>query len=865
MRRAALALGLALAGSARADAPTGDRPVPFPRDADWIGGVYRVQATEPIATPVPVDFDPGADPDVHVLVPGVPFRIPLSGSARTVYVLTVGQGGLENTGVVADGQLLYADGRTQALKWMVGEQAWPAWAGATGRGATLVPVGTNAAGDRLSASLLAVPTSWPDAPLAALSMSARPGTLSLALGAVTLSSADPRTPEVAPERPPRLDPVYPRETPGTNPPIVGKPNVRDGHFVDAAGARLRFWGVNLVGRGNLPTDPTAFARTLAGLGFNLVRLHHLDQEGVLPNPRRGQPGEPAASPEALDRLDRAVAAYAEAGIYSTIELMTLRSFKPGEGVPGAEGVPLGNKYANQIWPAWLEAEKAWARAVWDRTNPYTGRRYADEPSVAMVELSNENSLVVGWSSGALERLPKVHRDELDRQWNTWLRARYGSDLRLQAAWTGSVHPGLQAGETLSLDSVARVPDARTRTDQWPPARAADLVRFYAERERAHQRALARFVREELGFTTPLVCNTSFGVPAADVLLDDCDVVDVHIYWDPIYEATVLTDRSLVEDPGRALEALSTCRVGKPCVLGELQHSYPNRHAHEAPFLWAALAARQDLDAVTWFAWSHDTPDLAAVGPAGALDLQGRLGSLVQMPAAARLFREGRVPPAAAGFVRWWTEDGILRDLAEQPGLWLNPQVSREGVLSFRNRTGLLPHPGVATGAAPGPGEAAPPVRWADGHFTVAVPGLDVVIGREGATESLAVALDGFATTWLSGPEPDGGRSLWVVTHGDRDGTVWSRGTPGPAVLGSGPWRVAPVSGTVWLRGGPRPRVTGPDGAPVPVRRRGEGWEIVLSDSAGGRWRVAGPPRGRTQGAVSVDPVPPTTGSATPEG
>ena len=810
------------------------RPVPFDRDADWIGGLYQMRTIQVPTGPVALDFDPSAAPDVRVLPPGVPVTVPLTGTAATVYVMTVGSGDLRSTGVAADGELRYADGRVQALKWMVGEQIWPAWAGATGRGAEIVPLGVNVAGDTITASLLTVPTSWTDAALVSLTITARPGTVPMALAGITLSASPAVTPELPVVRTPGRVPLYRPSPAPPNPPIVGPVRVRDAHLVDPSGARLRFWGVNLVGAGNLPQDPEAFAAQLEGLGFNLVRLHHLDQEGVLPNPKRGEPGQPAALPAQLDRLDASFAALARHGIYSVVELMTLRSFRAGEGVPGFEGVPLGNKYANQIWPAWLEAEKAWARAVWGRVNPYTGRRYADDPAVAMVELSNENSLVVGWSSGALERLPKLHRDELDRQWNAWLRARYPNDARLAEAWSGSVHPGLQAGETLSLDSVARWPDARNRADQWPQARAADLVRFYAERERAHQAALARFVRDELGFTAPLICNTSFNVPAADALLADCDVIDVHLYWDPIYESTVFTNLSLVETPiaSRVLEELSGCQADKPCVLGELQHSYPNQYAHEAPLVWAALASRQDLDAVTWFAWSHDTPDLVVDGPSGALDLRGRLDTLVQMPVAAALFRSGAVPAAAGRHVRWWTPDGILRDLAEQPGLWLTPQVGREGILRSVVRTAF----GAGVSGEPGAEAGAPPVAWGRQGFTIDTPGLAAVVGREGAVGPYGVSLDTFAATWMV-DEGSGVRALWIVSHGERDGTVWTAGGPGPAVLGKGGYRVAPVTGTVWLAGRRRPSVTAPDGSRLTVRRAGEGWALQLVEASPGRFEI----------------------------
>ena len=53
--------------------------------------------------------------------------------------------------------------------------------------------------------------------------------------------------------------------------------VRDGHFY-AAGQRVRLFGANIAFGGNFPepADATRIAKRLRRLGFNLVRLHHMD-------------------------------------------------------------------------------------------------------------------------------------------------------------------------------------------------------------------------------------------------------------------------------------------------------------------------------------------------------------------------------------------------------------------------------------------------------------------------------------------------------------------------------------------------------------------------------------------------------------
>ena len=522
----------------------------------------------------------------------------------------------------------------------------------------------------------------------------------------------------------------------------------------------------------------------------------------------------------LDRLDRFFAALKAEGHHVYLETWTMRGFRKEEGLPAPEGLAVGHKYASMIWPEYLAAKKEWVKALYGRVNPYTGLRYADDPAVALFEIANEDSLVVAWSGGNLEKLPKVHRDRLDVLWGAWLRAKYKNDGQIEAAWKGGSRAGLQLGETLSLDSIAREPSARARTELYPQARSADLVSFYSSLEAAHHAEMARFLREELGFRAPLVCNTSFGVPAADALLAACDVIDLHVYWDPIGESNVFFDHAFVERPmhGRLLERLSWCQADKPCTMSELGHTWPNRYGQEAPLVWASLLARQDLDAVMWFTYSHGAWEPTIDGPGGALDLSGRFTSWAQMPAAAALCRGGLVAPVARRFVRWWSPDALWRDLAEPPGLWIDAQVSWSAVLDAVLRTSFAPSPPPLQASAASPR----PVRWwpDQGRYVVDTPTLQAVAGRsvnpildrqQGSPDPAALRVMIAEHAAVSLVAADGlplGTSrhayLTVAGRTERAGTLRSVGGPGSLTLGKGPALVERLTGYIQVKWAGRP-------------------------------------------------------------
>lgn len=760
---------------------------------------------------------------------------------------------------VARVHFTYADGRTEWVDLRAGSDIFPLEGGGSSGTARAVPVGR----DR-TISLVSVASPRADLPITSVGLESRGSAATVFVAAAAVGDAL----EVVPESPldePRATFAFPLSLGSVPPPVPpafavppntrsrGKVRVADGHLVYADGSRARFWGINLLNEACYPTHETAdaLARHLAGNGFNLVRLHHCDSDRARGLRANRAPGEDPLDPAAMDRLDYLVAKLGEAGIYVFLEVATNRAFTAADGVsaPGPE-VPNGHKLLPIYQDDWRAAYLRWTQQWLGRTNPYTKLRYADDPTIAVVELANEHSLFVSWLTGSVERLPAVHRAALDAAWNRFVSARYPDDAALVAAWTGSVNPGLRPGETRG--AVGRFPSGQGTFSSWPQARVADMYDFHLALERAFFADVARTVRE-LGFTVPLVANVTFGQPTISSLVGEYDLVDIHLQWDDAND-TLRNDSILANPRGQNLpDRFREAQVGKPFSVSELNHSFPNAHAHEAPLFWATMASVQDWDVLVWLNYTNGAV-VDGPGPvSGPTELRFAGDRLPQMALASGLFRSGAVKPAPGSFTTWRSPAQVKAEVVEG---------RRTEVLHTRDVRFLLSHLVRDSFAGPPtPSKAGIPNGdvgwWVDaGRMVVTTPGVDAVLGHHGrrleagrgegagpvAAAHLDPQLDGPAAVslaCLSGPSLDGcDRAILSVVGAASNAGMRTTGG-GATVLDTGhdEARLSRPSGSVrftW-RGKPTVRPLGVDGKrgePLAVRPSGTGWWTVDLEAAG---------------------------------
>lgn len=254
--------------------------------------------------------------------------------------------------------------------------------------------------------------------------------------------------------------------------------VKNGHFADQTGRRVRFLGTNITASApfSKPEDAAKVAARLHKFGFNIVRLHHIDSSWPDPNIfGAGQARNSAktqVAPASMEALDAMVAALKQHGIYTNLNLHVGRALTAADGFEDAGKLPEMGKILAYFEPRFIEIQKNYARQILGHINPRTGQKWADDPAVAVVELNNEDTLVGEAWSGKLQALPPTYRETLRASWNAFLKTRYASTDALRTSWNAGA-----ANSELNLLLNARYGDEGNGWDLERPDDATATVKI----------------------------------------------------------------------------------------------------------------------------------------------------------------------------------------------------------------------------------------------------------------------------------------------------------------------------------------------------------------------------------------------------
>jgi len=401
--------------------------------------------------------------------------------------------------------------------------------------------------------------------------------------------------------------------------------------------------------------------------------------------------------------------------------------------------------------------------------------------------------------------------------------------------------------------------------------------------------MAKFLREKVGVRQLLVGSSDHnhgktGYPLLAATATH-DVVDGHVYWQhPNYVTDPATGRTtgfeipntpMVADPlhSTPVQLSRSAVAGKPYIVSEVNHPFPNEWAAEGVPILAAYAALEDWDGIFWYTLGHD--DVLAEKPRmmGHFDFITEPIKMTQLAAGALVFLRGDVQAARKTVTRTYSHEQVLDGLRlegkERP--YFTPGFPLALPLVHGSRIASLDGPPTAAFEPVGGGD---PIRsdtgelaWyatpeKKGLMTVKTLRTEALIGfcgsggvdkaggkdKAGAADlaHLAAAVEPeFCAITLSAldEKPIAAAERLLLTAGTRAAYVdmkWNAKRTSLESWGQKPMSIAPVTGAVTLRGltgaksieaQPLDAVGRPLGAAIPATKSGDGWSLAIGNPA----------------------------------
>ncbi|MFZ6772453.1 hypothetical protein ACO0LB_07005 [Undibacterium sp. SXout7W] len=478
----------------------------------------------------------------------------------------------------------------------------------------------------------------------------------------------------------------------------GKANTKDDK-------RVRIFGISLSSAANFPKEEDApkIAKRLRKMGFNAVRLHHLDTilsdsdehpRGILTSA-----AFPSFNATALQRLRVLIGALKEEGLYVNLNLHVGYTFRPAVDqitplIAGGQ-IPFASHPLHLFEPRMIALQVEYAQQLIRRLD------LGNNPALAMIEINNESSMVGAWQRGDLDQLNGEYERLLQLQWQRWILHRYGSLEKACAEWNSCSMPKrggvlVQSAESRVLEFgegwIAGVQQYARRImtkldmsissvlqQQFHPhqhgagKRVLDYVQFLTETDKQYLEILRKAIRTEVGDLVPLTGTQMYfgGVVNSDAQ-QHMDYADEHFYVDHYDFPRQAWDRNdwrirnhsaLRQGWSSLLQRALYRDLNKPFVVSEFNQAYPNQQSAEIMPVLAAIASAQDWDGLFFFQYV-DGDSWAALPD--SFGLSGHWGQWVTTGISAAMFRQFHISPLSAQLPIGLTADtrqmlGALRD------------------------------------------------------------------------------------------------------------------------------------------------------------------------------------------------------------
>ena len=444
-------------------------------------------------------------------------------------------------------------------------------------------------------------------------------------------------------------------------------------FVRGDGKPLRFWAIGSEIYRSAPEEMDLHCRFLAKRGVNMIRLH-MTVADFAEGAKISDVDE-----KVIEGVFRFILAAKKNGIYLTISPYyahhkTPKSWKlSGYSETGAQ--PKGALF---IDARLQKAYRGWVRELYTRKNPHTGLAICEDPTVAILQVHNEDSVFFWTFAG----VPEIQKKRLGKRYAKWLRQRYGSLEKATSRWDNT--KGKLDDFKHSIVGFMGPWHMTRELEGGIANRVRDEVQFLAELQRGFYAEMGDYLRDELKCKQLL--NASNWRTADDRGLKDIerwtyaalDIDAENEYYGQGYQhqgekadyridpGHYLVNESCLYKP-LELTTNYKLRLGHPFLVTETSWKNPNLYQTEGPFLVAAYQSLGGVDGVYWFnametTWCTDpTKPFWPVGDSFAQHKWScSTPSLLGMfPAAALVYRNGCVQEG----------EEVVREIRELSDLW----------------------------------------------------------------------------------------------------------------------------------------------------------------------------------------------------
>lgn len=377
----------------------------------------------------------------------------------------------------------------------------------------------------------------------------------------------------------------------------GFAKVKNGHIVFEDGTPVRFWGTNLVEKDCFADDSAidALVNRLSRMGCNLLRLHHMDAPWAEKNIFGKTNSTRKLSEASLRQLDYLVFKCKQKGIYIFLDMLVHREFTAADGVEHAPA-DLGGKQVGFFSRKIIDLQKEYATQLLNHVNQFTKKAYKEEPAIVASEFINESTIYTHFSG---DILTEPYRAELEALWK---KSPYKEKklAKFGLAWDD---------EKASLMMASQSGDIKESL-----LFMCSLENNYYKEMNEHFRKLGvKYLLCGSNFPQPLLVslrsNSDLDLTISNQYWDHPQVWKISNDWNRILFAPFNNRSQLKSNLNRnVIQTKAYYKVdGKPYIITEWNHCYPNEHVLEGVPLMAAYAALQGWDGVLQFDFNLQNP------------------------------------------------------------------------------------------------------------------------------------------------------------------------------------------------------------------------------------------------------------------